>query len=53
MHKLFIDISQKKLDNINMSILSMGMSSDYYEAILEGANMVRVGSALFGARDYT
>jgi uncharacterized pyridoxal phosphate-containing UPF0001 family protein len=53
MHKLFIDISQKKLDNINMSILSMGMSADYYEAILEGANMVRVGSALFGARDYT
>ncbi len=53
MHKLFIDISQKKLDNINMSILSMGMSADYYEAILEGANMVRVGSSLFGARDYT
>lgn len=53
MHNLFIDISQKKLDNINMSILSMGMSSDYYEAILEGANMVRIGSALFGARNYT
>ena len=53
MHKLFIDISQKKLDNINMSILSMGMSADYYEAILEGANMVRVGSSLFGARNYT
>ena len=53
MHRLFIDISQKKLDNINMSILSMGMSADYYEAILEGANMVRVGSSLFGARNYT
>lgn len=53
MHNLFIDISQKKLDNINMTILSMGMSADYYEAILEGANMVRVGSALFGARNYT
>lgn len=53
MHKLFIDISQKKLDNINMHILSMGMSDDYYEAILEGATMVRVGSALFGARNYT
>ncbi len=53
MHNLFIDISQKKLDNISMSILSMGMSADYYEAILEGANMVRVGSALFGARNYT
>ena len=53
MHKLFLDISQKKLDNISMTILSMGMSADYYEAILEGANMVRVGSALFGARNYT
>ena len=53
MHNLFIDISQKKLDNICMHILSMGMSGDYYEAILEGANMVRIGSALFGARNYT
>lgn len=52
MHNLFIDISQKKLDNISMTILSMGMSSDYYEAILEGANMVRIGSSLFGARNY-
>ena len=42
----------KKLDNISMDILSMGMSSDYYEAILEGANMVRIGSALFGNRIY-
>ena len=53
MHKLFIDISEKKLDNVGMTILSMGMSADYYEAILEGATMVRVGSALFGARNYT
>ena len=53
MHRLFIDISQKKLDNINMHILSMGMSDDYYETILEGATMVRIGSALFGARSYT
>lgn len=53
MHNLFIDISSKKLDNISMTILSMGMSADYYEAIMEGANMVRVGSSLFGARDYT
>ena len=53
MHKLFIDISQKKLDNICMTILSMGMSADYYEAILEGANMVRIGSTLFGTRNYT
>lgn len=53
MHKLFIDISDKKLDNVSMHILSMGMSADFYEAILEGANMVRIGSALFGARNYT
>lgn len=53
MHKLFIDISAKKLDNVSMAVLSMGMSSDYYEAILEGATMVRIGSALFGARNYT
>ncbi|MGN1202632.1 MAG: YggS family pyridoxal phosphate-dependent enzyme, partial [Eubacterium sp.] len=53
MHNIFIDISSKKLDNISMTILSMGMSADYYEAILEGANMVRVGSSLFGARNYT
>ena len=53
MHKLFIDISEKKLDNVSMHILSMGMSADFYEAILEGANMVRIGSALFGARNYT
>ena len=37
---------------IDMSFLSMGMSGDYYEAILEGANMVRIGSALFGNRIY-
>ena len=52
MHNIFIDISSKKIDNISMEVLSMGMSSDYQEAILEGANMVRVGSALFGPRIY-
>lgn len=52
MNKMFLDISSKKLDNVSMDILSMGMSSDYYEAILEGANMVRIGSALFGKRIY-
>ncbi len=52
MYKLFIDIKGKNIDNINMHILSMGMSSDYSEAILEGANLVRVGSSLFGARIY-
>ncbi len=52
MYRLFIDISTKKLDNISMDYLSMGMSDDYQEAILCGANMVRVGSALFGKRIY-
>lgn len=52
MNRLFLDISSKKLDNVSMDVLSMGMSSDYYEAILEGANMVRIGSALFGNRIY-
>ena len=42
----------KKIDNINMSVLSMGMSGDYKQAILEGANLVRIGSAIFGARIY-
>ncbi len=52
MHQLFIDIGDKKRDNINMNILSMGMSGDYREAILEGANLVRVGSSIFGMRIY-
>ncbi len=52
MHRIFIDISAKKYHNISMDYLSMGMSDDYREAILCGANMVRVGSALFGQRIY-
>lgn len=52
MRKLFIDISDKKLDNVSMDILSMGMSDDYELAINEGSNLVRIGSALFGARIY-
>ena len=52
MQKLFIDNSTKKVDNISMDILSMGMSSDFDLAVEHGANMVRVGSALFGARIY-
>lgn len=52
MYKLFIDISCKTLDNVSMDFLSMGMSDDYIEAILSGANMIRVGSGLFGARIY-
>ncbi len=52
MKKLFIDISSKKIDNSSMDILSMGMSDDYETAIEEGANMVRLGTALFGRRNY-
>ncbi len=52
MYKLFVDIQSKKMDNIDMQILSMGMSGDYREAILEGSTMVRIGSALFGKREY-
>lgn len=52
MHRMFIDIGAKKIDNINMNVLSMGMSGDYKQAIIEGANLVRVGSAIFGARIY-
>lgn len=53
MHKLFVDISDKRIDNIDMSILSMGMSGDYPWAIAEGSTLVRVGSKIFGARDYS
>lgn len=48
----FIDIDSKRIDNIDMAILSMGMSGDYEAAIAEGSNIVRVGSAIFGARKY-
>ena len=53
MRKLFIDIEAKKLDNVNILYLSMGMSGDYSEAIKHGANIIRLGTCLFGARDYT
>ncbi len=52
MYKLFIDIKDKKIDNSCMDILSMGMSDDFHIAIEEGANLVRVGTALFGKRNY-
>ncbi len=52
MYELFIDIGAKKYDNISMEYLSMGMSGDYRTAILCGANMVRVGTGIFGARHY-
>lgn len=52
MHRLFIDIGAKKIHNVSMDILSMGMSGDYCDAIACGSTMVRIGSALFGARNY-
>ena len=53
LRKLSVDIAKKNIDNITMSILSMGMTNDYQVAIEEGATMVRVGTGIFGARDYT
>ncbi len=52
MYKLFIDIKHKNIDNSSMDILSMGMSDDFDIAIEEGANLVRIGTALFGKRNY-
>lgn len=52
MQKLFIDIKSKKIDNVSMEILSMGMSDTYELAIECGANLVRVGTLLFGKRNY-
>ncbi len=52
MNQLYIDNKEKKYDNVSMDFLSMGMSDDYIHAIREGANMIRVGSYLFGARNY-
>lgn len=49
---LLVDIQSKKVDNVHMTELSMGMTNDYEIAIEEGATMVRVGTALFGARSY-
>lgn len=51
--QLSLDITSKNIDNIDMNVLSMGMTNDYKVAIEEGATMVRVGTAIFGARNYT
>ena len=53
MSQLFIDIKTKKIDNVCMEILSMGMSDDYETAIECGSTQVRIGTLLFGRRDYT
>ena len=53
LHDLYVDIKDKNIDNGTFSILSMGMTNDYEVAIEEGATMVRVGTGIFGARDYS
>ena len=52
MRNLFVDISAKKYDNVSMDCLSMGMSGDFALAVEEGSTIVRVGSAIFGPRNY-
>lgn len=53
LRKLFIDIKSENIDNIDMDILSMGMTNDYEIAIEEGATIVRVGTGIFGERNYS
>lgn len=53
LHKLSVDIASKNVDNGNVSILSMGMTNDYEIAVEEGATIVRVGTGIFGERDYS
>lgn len=50
--QLSVDIERKNIDNVSMNVLSMGMTGDYETAIEEGATIVRVGTGIFGARDY-
>ena len=50
--KLSVDIAAKNINNVIMSVLSMGMTGDYMVAVQEGATMVRVGTGIFGARNY-
>ena len=53
MYNLSVDITAKKYDNVWVRFLSMGMSGDYQDAIACGSTMIRVGTAIFGARDYS
>lgn len=52
LRELSVDINSKNIDNVNMDCLSMGMSGDYEVAISEGATLVRVGTSIFGKREY-
>ena len=53
MFQLSVDIREKINDNVSVDCLSMGMSDDYCDAITCGSTMIRVGTAIFGARDYS
>lgn len=53
LRQLSVDINSKNIDNISMSVLSMGMTGDYRVAVEEGATYVRVGTGIFGERDYS
>lgn len=53
LRQLAVDINKKIIDNVDMRVLSMGMTNDFEVAVEEGATMVRVGTAIFGARDYS
>ena len=52
MYNISVDIIEKKYDNVKVECMSMGMSDDYADAIRCGSTMIRVGTAIFGARDY-
>ncbi len=52
LRQLLLDINSKNIDNVNMNVLSMGMTNDYLVAIEEGATMIRVGTGIFGERHY-
>ncbi|WP_242940752.1 YggS family pyridoxal phosphate-dependent enzyme [Ruminococcus albus] len=52
MHSIFLRVKERSVPNVSMEILSMGMSGDYELAIKHGSNLVRIGTALFGARNY-
>lgn len=51
--ELSVDIAAKNINNVRMAILSMGMTGDYEVAVEEGATLVRVGTGVFGERDYS
>jgi hypothetical protein len=53
MYELFQKLSQVRQERFTMEVLSMGMSMDYVTAMEEGSNMIRVGTGIFGARNYT